>query len=385
MADLKAQLSSTLEGEPLDLALAFVSPHYGDSFDLLAELITSEIGPRHCIGCTAMGVIGGGREIEQQPALSLTVARLPDVEIDTFHLEADALPDPDVGPDAWIDALGIPPDPVPQFLLLANPMGTSAFDPRPLLMGLDFAYSRSMVIGGLASALQGNTLFIDGVVVHSGCVGLALRGNISVDPVVAQGCRAIGQPMVITGCTGHYLEGLDDRPSFEVLLELHQNLPESDQELMESNGLFLGIASTALKQELKHGDFLIRNVIQLDSSSGIIGIGDMLRPGQTVQFHLRDADTATEDLELMLQQYSGAASSPDTVGGAPTGALLFTCTGRGEHLFERPNHDSDKFTAAMGDIPLGGFFCGGEIGPVGGATHLLGYTCSFAIFRPAHD
>ncbi len=384
MADLKAQLSSTLEDEPLDLALAFVSPHYGDSFDLLAELITSQIGPRHCIGCTAMGVIGGGREIEQQPALSLTVARLPDVEIDTFHLEADALPDPDVGPEAWIDTLGVPGDPVPQFLLLANPMGTSAFDPRPLLMGLDFAYSRSMVVGGLASALQGNTLFIDGVVVHSGCVGLALRGNISVDPVVAQGCRAVGQPMVITGCTGHYLEGLDDRPSFEVLLELFQNLPESDQELMKSNGLFLGIASTALKQELKHGDFLIRNVIRLDSSSGIIGVGDMLRPGQTVQFHLRDADTATEDLELMLRQYSEAASTRDTIGGSPAGALLFTCTGRGEHLFERPNHDSDKFTAAMGDIPLGGFFCGGEIGPVGGATHLHGYTCSFAIFRPAH-
>lgn len=386
VAALRDELLPRLDGNRPDLVLAFATPHYADALGRLPELIAAAFAPGRFIGCTATGVIGGGREVEDEPALAITAAHLPDVEIDCFHLEAEALPGPDQSPDAWVELLGVAPEPAPQFLLLANPTGAAGFDPRPLLMGLDYAYAQSPKIGGLASALHGNVLFLDDEVLHSGCVGLALRGDIAVDTVVAQGCRPVGDPMVITGCSGHYLQELDDRPSVEALMALYAGLPAADQDLMKTNGLFLGIASTELKQDLGHGDFLIRNVIKLDSANGIIGVGDMLRTGQTVQFHLRDADTAAEDLAFMLQRYTGSRADPgaDTPAAAtPAGALLFTCTGRGQHLFGHPNHDSDLFAAALGDVPMGGFFCGGEIGPVGGATHLHGYTCSFALFRPA--
>jgi small ligand-binding sensory domain FIST len=106
----------------------------------------------------------------------------------------------------------------------------------------------------------------------------------------------------------------------------------------------------------------------------------MLREGQLVQFHLRDKVMSAEDLELMLSRYKDQEISRNACG-----ALLFSCLGRGQYLYGKPNHDSDMFRDQLGDIPLGGFFCNGEIGPVGNSTFLHGYTSSFGIFRPLQD
>ena len=331
---------------PADLAVVFVSPHHQEAYGRIPELVEEHFGPCALIGCSAAGVIGGGRELEQQPALSLSLASLPGVEIHPFHLSYGSLPDPDAGPQQWVELLGVAPQPAAHFLLLADP---ATFDPRPLLMGLDFAYPHGAKIGGLASAYENNALFLGGAVLDAGAIGLALQGNLAVDTVVAQGCRPIGQPMTITLCRENLLLELDHRPSVEVLLELYHHLSPEDQELL-NRALHLGIASSELQEEFGHGDFLIRNIERIGRDPDFIAIGDHLRQGQTVQFHLRDAHTAADDLDLMLRRYR---THP-----APTplaGALLFTCTGRGEYLYEKPNHDSDMFLQQMGDIPLAGF------------------------------
>jgi|AP95_1055475.scaffolds.fasta_scaffold15730_2 small ligand-binding sensory domain FIST len=377
--ELKRDISRQLGRNSADLVLAFLTPHYEEAYDRIPALIADHLSPKAFIGCTAAGVIGNGREIEQRPGFALVAAVLPEVEIHPFHLEAGDLPDQDVGPERWVQSLGVQPEPTPHFIMLVDAGGAPGFDPRPLVRGLDYAYSpRAAKIGGLASVLQGNCLFLGEEVHHSGCVGVALQGNIVVDTVVAQGCRPVGGLLTVTGCSGYYLTGLDDRPAVEVLVELYHSLPADDQQLLQS-ALHLGIAATEFKQELGLGDFLIRDVMQLDHEKGFIAVGDLLRPGQTVQFHVRDAAAATQDLELMLRRY---CQSPTPT--LPAGGLLFTCTGRGQHLFQEPDHDSVRFADAVGDIPLGGFFCGGEIGQVGDSTYIHGYTSSFGIFRPAH-
>jgi small ligand-binding sensory domain FIST len=206
-------------------------------------------------------------------------------------------------------------------------------------------------------------------------VGVALSGDIAVDTIVAQGCRPIGKPLTITQCHETLLQKVDGKSPIEVLEELVETLNENDRQLLQTS-LFLGIAMDAMNDEPKQGDFLIRNLIGVDRATGAVGIGAALREGMLVQFHLRDKVMSAEDLSLLLSRYKSQGRSEGACG-----ALLFSCLGRGEYLYGKPNHDSDMFKNKLGDIPLGGFFCNGEIGPVGQSTFLHGYTSSFGIFK----
>ena len=378
--ELKRKITTQFGGASPDLLFAFISPHYQDSFDRIPDLLQRHFTPRALIGCTALGCIGAAREIDPQfppsPAFSLTAAVLPDVDLHTFHIDDQtALPDGDAAPSTWVDLVEVPQEPAPHFVILGDPY---TCDPRPLLMGLDFAYAGGTKTGGLASAQGGNSLFLNDEIHEKGLVGLALQGNIAVDAVVAQGCRPLGEPLTVTAGEGNRLAALDERPAIEVLHELYQLLPPDEQALVE-RALHIGIASTELQETFAQGDFLIRNLVNVDHERGALIIDDRVRSGQTVQFHVRDSQTATEDLDLMLGKYQSTGGKTH-----PAGALLFTCTGRGERLFGQANHDSNLFVDKLGDVPLGGFFCGGEIGQVGATTYLHGYTSSFGIFRPLH-
>ena len=211
---------------------------------------------------------------------------------------------------------------------------------------------------------------------RAGAVGVALHGNIILDTIVAQGCRPIGIPMQITACQRNVLLELDGKKPLDTLRSLLDHLSERDQELAR-HSLFLGVVMDELKDDPKHGDFLIRNIVGIDGESGSVAVGELLKEGQTVQFHLRDAMTSAEDLEAVLSRYGDALEGPDI-----SGALLFSCLGRGQQLYGRPDHDTQMFHNQVGPVPLTGFFCNGEIGPVGGTTFLHGYTSSFGVFRP---
>ena len=315
--------------------------------------------------------------MEQEQAFSLTAASLPGVNIHPIRLEGDALPSLDAGPDDWHDAIGVNPSDEPQFVLLADPM---SFPAQNLLLGMDYAYPAAAKIGGLASAAQGarqNGLFLGRDYHDSGAVGVALSGNIIVETVVAQGCRPIGQPMRITRSDRNYLVELDGEQPINVLRGIFQQSGQRDRDLMQ-HSLFLGVVMDALIDQPQQGDFLIRNVMGMDQRSGVLAIGEMLKEGQLVQFHLRDADTSADDLSAVLERYA-----IDNRENPAHGALLFSCLGRGKYLYGRPNHDTEVFHDKVGaSVPLGGFFCNGEIGPVSGTTFLHGYTSSFGIFRP---
>ncbi len=370
------KILSQLEGKSADLSVIFVSPHFAEHYNKIPSMIGKRLKPGLLFGCSGGGIIGAGQEAEQQPAFSITCAHLPGVTIQPIQNETTELPNQDTGPSVWRDWLGVPVESQPNFIFLADPF---SFRGEEFLSGVDFAYPNSKKVGGLASGAQsqgGNALYLGDKVYTEGLIGVALSGNIELDTIVAQGCRPIGHAMQITKCKQNMLLGLDNVPPMEVLQKINESLNENDRDLMKTS-LFLGIEMDPFKEDPGQGDFLIRNLMGVDHQSGGLAIGTLLREGQLVQFHLRDKVMSAKDLELMLARYQSGGKADDACG-----ALLFSCLGRGQHLYGKRNHDTDMFKDKIGEVPLGGFFCNGEIGPVGKTTFLHGYTSSFGIFRP---
>ncbi|NJK50893.1 hypothetical protein HC931_24770 [Candidatus Gracilibacteria bacterium] len=400
ITEVVERIQQSLSGNP-DLGILFVSSAYATDFPRVIPLLLEKLSIPVLIGCGGGGIIGMSDcdravEIETNPALSLSVAQLPGVEINPFYLSAEALPDLDSPPQTWVELVGVSPQNTPKFILLSDPFASKVND---LLEGLDFAYPGSTTVGGLASAgMMGvpSALFYHAPhhsgqsLYREGTVGVALSGNLVLETIVAQGCRPIGNLYQISGGDRNVILGLSEienggesievskaRPPLEVLRDVLETLNEKDKELAQ-HSLFIGIARDEFKSQLGQGDFLIRNLLGVDPKQGAMAVGDRIRPGQRVQFHLRDSHTSGEDLELLLEAYQQQQKNNTS---SAAGALLFSCLGRGETLYGLPNFDSGLFQRYLNKIPLGGFFCNGEIGPVGNRTFLHGYTSAFAIFR----
>ena len=368
-----SQVQARLEGCQPDLLIAFVSAEHAADLERLPALLANEFPNALLLGCSAGGVIGGGREIEQRPGVALTAAFLPGVTVTPLRLDDQTMPAA-ADAAAWRAAVGVEPAANPHFVLLPDPFSVDA---QRLLRGLDGAFPGSTTVGGIASGGRqpGSTaLFLGRQVVHDGLVGVALSGNLAVETIVAQGCRPIGEPMFVTAAERNLIRALDGRPPLEVLEELHDRLEPRDRQLAR-HSLFLGIVMKEDRQDYRQGDFLIRNLLGVDSASGALAIGALVEANAVVQFHLRDAATSAADLTALLDRHQQRAPVP------PRGALLFSCLGRGQFLYGRADHDTDLFRQYIGDVPLGGFFCNGEIGPVHGTTFLHGYTSAFALFR----
>lgn len=370
--DLREQLGPG----PITFALGFVTPHFAAYYSKVPELAARYLDPEMFAGCSGGGVIGGGEEVEREPAVTMVAARLPDVAVTPIRVGRD-LPDLDGPPDDWQALTGVRPEDEPQFILLADPFSVRA---EALLAGLDYAFPSSPKIGGLVSGGTSpglNAMFLNGEVFTDGVVGVALSGDVAIDTVVAQGCRPIGGLMQVTRCDGNLLYELDGGPALQVLQDLFSGLGERDRRLA-STALFAGVLMDEFSEKPQVGEFLIRNLIGVDPQRGAVAIGETLQEGMRLCFHVRDADTSAEDLHAMLAAYGKI--TPQDAG--VSGALLFSCLGRGEGLYGEPNFDTGVFHQHLGGLPVGGFFCNGEIGPVGGATYLHGYTSSFGLFRP---
>lgn len=382
VAEVVERASDSLRSSA-DLGIVFISSAFTSEYSRLLPLLQERLSVPVLIGCSGGGVIGMNplgqtQELEDSPALSLTLAHLPNVEVQAFHITKATLPDLDSPPDAWVELTKIPPSKTPQFILLSDPFTDGVND---LLQGLDFAYPHSVKVGGQASgssSMPGRiALFCNDQLYREGTIGVALSGNVVLETIVAQGCRPIGKPYQVSKGERNILLELEDLPPLVVLQNVIEGLSEQDRQLAQRS-LFVGIARDEFKQDLEQGDFLIRTLIGVDPQAGAIAIGDRVRPGQRVQFHLRDAQTSREDLEWLLLRYQ-KQTQEDTPQRA--GALMFSCIGRGAGLYGKPNFDSQLFSRYLGDIALGGFFCSGEIGPVSGSTFIHGYTSVFGICR----
>lgn len=358
-----------LAGRTPDLALVFVCGAEDDAVAVAGERACALTGASSTLGCSAPGVIGGGKAVEAASAVAVWCGVLPDVRIRTFHLE--------VMPSAeGMAVVGLPErqsdDAVA--VLLADPWSfpIDGFVERSndSLAGLPF-------VGGLASGLHGRgstRLFLDGETLDRGAVGVLLGGPVGVRTVVSQGCRPIGPEMTVTAADGNVLLELAGQPAVTKLEKLLADLEPSDQALA-STGLDIGIAIDEYADDHGQGDFLVRGIAGVDDVRGGLVVGDLVPVGRTVQFQLRDAAAAATDLRAVLTKFR-AGNTLDTVEGA----LLFSCNGRGGALFPDPAHDVLAVQSGLGTADIAGFFAAGEIAPVGGRNHVHGFTAAVLAF-----
>lgn len=355
------------------LSVVFASPHHLKALPDLLPVVQERLAAHTLLGCTGGGVIGDRREVENRPGLALMAAHLPGVRIEPFHIEQADLEE-SWSDTYWQQRLAASPETEPTFVLLPDPF---TIDAQKLLDTFNSAFPQRPVLGGLASGGQSPgscALFLNGDVVH-GAIGAVLEGNFILRTVVSQGCKPIGQSQVITRCEDHVIYELSGRPALDVIRETLAALAPEDQALART-ALLMGRVIDEYKEQFDRGDFLMRTFMGADPPSGAIAVGDRFRPGQTVQLHVRDATTAREDLHLLMDMLTS-----DLAARPARGALLFSCNGRGAHLYGEPDHDSRVVAATTGAIPMAGFFCNGEIGPIGNTNFLHGFTASIGIFQ----
>ncbi len=363
---LVERLRDGLGGARPDLLMVWFTPHHAADAPLIRERLLEQLDPAVLMGCPALGVLGETVEIESGSGVALWGASWPGVELHAFHLsmgEAD-VPEVTGWPDDLPEGAGV--------LLLADPYTTP---PDDLLRGFDERYPGRAVLGGMASGSNGpgeaNLVSREGV--HDeGTLALAISGSVRLDPVVSQGCRPVGSHLVVTKADRNAILALGGKPALAALERVANEVEPAERELMR-RALHVGRVVDERKSKFEQGDFLVRNVLGVDPEKQALFIGDWVRAGQTIQFMVRDAAAASEELGALLEREAQA--------GAPSGAIVFSCNGRGSRLFGVPHHDIGRVHDALGDVPTAGFFAAGEVGPVGGQSFLHGFTASIALFR----
>lgn len=366
-AEAAASARDQIAGETLSLAVLLASRAHTDEASAVLAGVHQTVRVPALVGCVAQAIVAGRREIEDEPAVVVWLASGLPAAAETFQLDF-------VRTSAGGLLAGYRFDQAARdfHLLLPDPF---SFPADVLLEHLNADLPGTTVMGGLVSGAQrpgGCRLFHDHDVVTSGAVGVRLPGLHGV-PIVSQGCRPIGYPYIVTGARGALITELGGRPPFERLREMVEALPPDQQELV-THGLQIGIVVDEHLAAPGQGDFLIRGLLGADPSSGVIEIGEIVDVGTTVQFQVRDAVGADEDLRAAL------IHAGSDLPGRPAGALLFTCNGRGRRMFGVANHDAAAIEDALDGIPLAGFFAAGEIGPVAGRNALHGFTASMAVF-----
>ena len=365
IAEVLGKVAAVFADSPAGLAFVFVSEHHADSLGAVSARLRDQGLARHVIGCTGESILAEDREVEGSPALAVLAVDMPEADVSLHRLAFRGQDFQGWSPGA---AGGGPAK--TSLFLLGDPF---SFPVDPFLKAVGESVPGLRVIGGMASGSQapgGNRLVLDGEVFEDGAVAAAFSSGVTLRTVVSQGCRPIGRAMVVTKVEKNVIRELGRRPAVEVFKETFETLPDEEQDLVRG-GLHIGRVINEYQESFQRGDFLVRNVLGADDQGGL-AVTDVIRVGQTVQFHVRDAETADEDLRSMLETVKA---------GAARGALVFTCNGRGSRLFAEPSHDLTVLHDVLGPVPAAGFFAMGEIGPVGGQNFVHGFTASIVLFE----
>ncbi len=363
-------------GRSPDLLLAFATHHYAGALEGLGERLQRATGARHMAGCTGLCVVAGATEVEQEPGLALFGALLGDTEVRLNRVVAgtDGAGELSFGGGPELEASS-----EAGMVLLADPF---SFPAHLYLPRLAEEFPGVSVVGGLAAGGQGpgqNYLWRDGKSLDGGALAITLEGEVVLETAVSQGCRPVGEPLVITSCEGHLIHRLRGKPAPKVLFDLIGSLPEEDRDLFK-RGAHIGLAIDATRSHFEAEDLLVRNLLGIHPQENAIAVGDdSLRNGMTVQIMVRDGASASEELRRILSSRA-EGWRPDAPREA--GALLFTCSGRGRGMFGEEHHDARSIQEHLGpDLPLTGFFANGEIGPVAGRPFVHGFTASVGLLR----
>ncbi len=374
ISQIQAELDSA------DLLFCFFAEHTEDKdLEQGLSLLTQAFPEGKLAGCNTVATLANGQEFENCPSVVLWAGQLPATTIEILHLQYQRTLEGAAfaGFPSRLDHLTPDAEDLNRRTTLIAIGDPFTFPMDLFLERINEDHPGVPVIGGMASAAStpGETrLICDRQVVNHGSVFVLLQSESVLATVVSQGCRPIGETFVVTKAERNQIFELGGKPAVEQLKRIYRELPTSEQRSIQM-GLHLGVAITEYRDAFGYGDFLIRNVIGVDEGEGSINMGDFVRIGQTVQFHVRDFESADVDLRQSLVS-SRASQAPFD----PAAALIFTCNGRGLNLFPEPHHDAAAVNKTMGEITTAGFFAAGEIGPVGGRNFMHGFTCSILWF-----
>lgn len=366
------QLRAGLNGNP-SLGLVFLTPRFFPQAKQVLEIIRVHAHVPVLIGCSSQSLITGSEEIEEGGGIALALFHLPGAELKAFHFKQEHV-DECSGPAYWHHETGVEPGETNGWLAFGDPFN---MDCDSWLRLWNEAYAPLPVLGGLASGdftARATQVYLNGTVHEEGVAVLSVGGGVAIESVISQGCTPIGETWTITRADQNFIYEIGNRPAYTVLAETFSKLPPEDQKKTQGN-LFVGLVINEYLDDFQRGDFLIRNLIGADPNSGVVAVGAFPRTGQTMQFQRRDAAAANEDMLAMLNHAHEQLKDREVFGGC-----LCSCNGRGSHLFGYPNHDAGMVQRRLGPLALAGFFCNGEIGPVGEKNFLHGYTASLALF-----
>lgn len=365
-------LRSSLHGK-VSLGLIFMAPRFFPHARQVLEIVRVHAQVPLLVGCSSQALIAGGEEIEEGGGLSLALFHLPGANLKAFHFNQENV-DECTGPAYWHHETGIDPAQTNGWLAFGDPFN---LDCDSWLRLWNEAYAPLPVLGGLASGdfnTRSTQVYLNGEVFEEGVIAVSVGGAVALAGIISQGCTPIGETWTITKADQNFIYEIGNRPAYTVLAETFAQLPPEDQKKTQGN-LFVGLVINEYLDEFHRGDFLIRNLIGADPGSGIVAVGAFPRTGQTMQFQRRDAAAANEDMLALLNSAHEKLKDTQVYGGC-----LCSCNGRGSHLFGYPNHDAGMIQRRLGPLALTGFFCNGEIGPVGDRNFLHGYTASLALF-----
>src|SRR5688572_12318998 len=366
------QLRAGLSAKP-SLGLVFITPRFFPHAEQVLEIIRVHAQVPLLAGCSSQALIHGGEEIEEGGGISLALFHLPGAKLEAFHF-TQANVDECSGPAYWHHETGINAGETNAWLAFGDPFN---MDCDSWLRLWNEAYAPLPVLGGLASGdftARATQVYLNGEAYEEGVVAISIGGDVTIEAVISQGCTPIGETWTITKAEQNFIHEIGNRPAYTVLAETFSQLPPEEQKKTQGN-LFVGLVINEYLDEFRRGDFLIRNLIGADPGSGVVAVGAFPRTGQTMQFQRRDAAAANEDMLAMLNHAHEQLKDQQVFGGC-----LCSCNGRGSHLFGYANHDAGMIQRRLGPLALAGFFCNGEIGPVGDKNFLHGYTASLALF-----
>ncbi len=362
-------------GGQATLGIVFASVDYQPHLSDFLELLTLHGHIPHLVGCCGSGLIGTGMEVEKATGFSLLLLHLPETKLHFCEVTTDDAQA--IGtPEEWHAHTGVAPDQVDSWIALIDPFG---FPLEPWMDEWNRAYPGVPMIGGLSSNPFADSEAEEVFVTHdreilppSSAMLIGFKGGIKVRSILAQGCRPIGEPLTITGTNGNLLLRLGGKKAYSALAEAFEGLSDEEKASAQGN-LFAGLASSEYLEEFERGDFLIRSILGADASSGSVALGAHLRVGQSLQWQLRDAESAMNDLDTRLAREKKHEAPPFA-------SLVFSCNGRGEELFGKGGYDADALKKTFGPLPSAGLFCNGEISPIRNQNYVHGYTASIALF-----
>ncbi len=373
LADWARRLRARLPAKEVTLGLVFMSPKFFPHAEQVLEILRLHARIPLLAGCSGGGLVANSEELESAGGLVLALYSLPGAKLKGVRITEDQVNA--VGDESfWPTETGVAPEQVNGWLAFIDPFH---LDAEKWLRSWNRDYARIPAYGGLAS---GNfpeplaQLYLNGEVFEDGGVTIAVGGDVALAGVISQGCTPIGEAWTLTRVQQNLIQHIGNRPAYAVLNDTVQSLPEEERRQVAGN-LHIGLVVNEYLDEFHRGDFLVRNLLGGDPNSGVLAVGALPRMGQTIQFQRRDAATASEDLSELLARKNKALADTEIYGGC-----LFCCNGRGKNLFGRPSHDAELVQTHFGPTGVAGFFCNGEIGPVGEKNFLHGFTASVALF-----